>query len=229
MKKVVGLALIASSLLLLTGCGGTFRNRTYDYTRTDVQQLPPLKVPAGVTSPKFQPNLTVPPGPSNYAPSSMPIMTPPNYNDSYTIDKKTKLVTPVSSSGSAQAAATKPAVKTAVVSSKPEATAISKKLSSQLVRSTGNVPMLVVNAPYDITWSQMANALSKSGFRVVKAEKATGYYYIVIAGDTNNADAVMLYLKQNQAQTQVIMYNSAGNPDSSSNANLTLQQLSRNL
>ena len=89
--------------------------------------------------------------------------------------------------------------------------------------------MLEVTAPFDMTWKQMSIALQKSGFRIVNAEQQNGYYFITLANDPNNADAVLLYLKQNQNVSQVILYNSAGNPDTSNNAYSILQQLSKNL
>ncbi|MDO8954700.1 MAG: outer membrane protein assembly factor BamC [Gammaproteobacteria bacterium] len=226
MKKIIGLALIASSVLLLTGCGGTFRNRAFDYTRTDVKQVPPLKIPAGVTSPDFQPALSLPAGVDSYPPSPMPVMTPPNYNDTFQIDAKAKQASPISNGSAKTVSISKPNT-TAQSLTAPAKT--SMKLSAQIVRTDANVPVLEINAPFDISWNQMALAIKKSGFRIVNSEKPKGYYFIALEGDNNDADAVLLYLKQNQAMTQVILYTSAGNPDSSANANLTLKQFSRNL
>ncbi|MDF2529766.1 MAG: NlpB/DapX lipoprotein [Gammaproteobacteria bacterium] len=244
MKKIIGFSLIASSILALSGCAHAFRNRAYDYTTVDVQQLPPLQVPAGVTSPKPQPALTVPPGQTNYLPSGMPVMTPPYYNDTYKVNDKAKQATLITSPGlvsSSQAASSsslsaastvKPKVAGKVASGALAAQAANKSslnLPSQIVRTKNNTPVLEITAPFDITWAQMPSALQKSGYRIVNSEQANGYYFIALQGDNNNADAVLLYLKQNQNVTQVLLYNSAGNPDSSNNAYLTLQQLAKNL
>ncbi|MDF2691487.1 MAG: NlpB/DapX lipoprotein [Gammaproteobacteria bacterium] len=231
MKKIIGFSLIASSILVLSGCAHAFRNRAYDYANQDVNQLPPLQVPAGVTSPKFQPALNVPPGPMNYPASGMPVMTPPFYSDSYQINDKAKQATLMNSAPPA-VAQVKP-VPTKAVANQPisvsQQAAAPLHLPSQIVRSAKNIPILEVTAPFSMTWNQMAVALQKSGFRIVNVEQQNGYYFIVPQGDNNDADAVLLYLKQNQNLTQVILYTGAGNPDGSSNANLTLQQLAKNL
>jgi len=212
--------------MLLTGCGNTFRNRAFDYTRTDVKQLPALQTPAGINTPNYHPALMVPPGPNNYTPSGMPDMTPPNYNDAYQIDKKTKQVTVLKVSSSPQATAVK-SKNLPLVSSKSPVSSVA--LSSQIIQTDGHNSVLEISAPYDIAWDQMALAIKKSGYRIVNAEKNKGFYYIALRGDHNDADAVLLYLKANQNTTQAILYNSAGNPDNSANAQLTLKQFSRGL
>ncbi|MDF2939642.1 MAG: NlpB/DapX lipoprotein [Gammaproteobacteria bacterium] len=232
MNKIIGFSLIAGSVLLLSGCAHAFRNRAYDYTTQDVQQTPPVQIPSSVTAPNFQPALTVPPGPMNYPPSAIPAMTPPYYGDTYKLNNKTKQATLVSSANpNAQAPIiAQPATmksQAAAAAARQSSSALS--LPSQIVRTEKNVPVLEVTAPFDMTWKQMSIALQKSGFRVVNAEQQSGYYFITLAGDDNNADAVLLYLKQNQNITQVILYTSAGNPDSSNNAYSTLQQLGKNL
>lgn len=100
-KKALGLGITLSVVVSLTGCGGAFRNRAFDYTRTDVKQVPPLQVPVGVSSPDFQPALTVAPGQYDYPAGGMPVMTPPNYNDTYKVNKKTKQATQLTSASDA--------------------------------------------------------------------------------------------------------------------------------
>lgn len=76
---------LSLALLGLVGCSdnGMLRNRDFDYLHQDVQQLPPLKVPAGEPTLATTPYHAVPPGPSIYAPVASAQLTPPGYARTY--------------------------------------------------------------------------------------------------------------------------------------------------
>lgn len=79
------LSLILASLTL-AGCStiqnsDTFRNRTFDYDREPVNNLPQnLQTPAGLATPSFTPVHVIPAGPDNYPAGNPPIMTPPGFS-----------------------------------------------------------------------------------------------------------------------------------------------------
>jgi len=63
----------------------TFRNRTFDYERQAVVNLPPLKTPSDLPTPDFSPALQIPPGQNDYPTGHFPTMTPPGFNDNIPI------------------------------------------------------------------------------------------------------------------------------------------------
>lgn len=77
--------------LVLAGCSSiqnsnTFRNRTFDYDRETVINLPaPLQTPSNLTAPTFTPVHQIPSGPNTYPAGDVPLLTPPGFSDQVVI------------------------------------------------------------------------------------------------------------------------------------------------
>ena len=101
MLKRITLLVLVTLTVSLVGCSkvsttGVFRDRNFDYTRSQVTILnQPLQTPKGLSQPKFSPQFTIIPVEKNsYAPEPMPNMAPPGFTQVYTLpDVKTQTKT----------------------------------------------------------------------------------------------------------------------------------------
>lgn len=71
----------------------TFRNRSFDYTKQAVINLPQPATPPGLPTPSFAPELIIPPGQDFYPANPYVLLTPPDFYETYpipTLPAKTK-------------------------------------------------------------------------------------------------------------------------------------------
>lgn len=157
-RSILVMSVIISGSLLLGACSqeGTFRNRNFDYLRTDVQQLPAVKTPPDVPAPKTTSYLTIPPGQDNYTPTTQATvnLTPPGIDTVMPIPA-TSTKTEAQQTAPAQPGATTASAAPAIISTSSAATgsvaaplaAANNTFDSALSAAPVKSPLAIPTAP----------------------------------------------------------------------------------
>jgi len=87
------------------------------------------------------------------------------------------------------------------------------------------VPTLQIAGAHDQIWQKVGQAIPKVGYTIVHSDETDGYYFIAPSNQSATNNTVLLDVMFNNQGANVVLYNTAGNPDTGSTAYQVLSQM----